>query len=434
MEQKISSERFKKQSMRTIVSIIVLMMCNFGYSQVYTEKQSRHRFAQLNLGLDVQSSFGGSTKYLDAFGNTQSLNLTSSFSPRFLIGGTHFWGHADFYIGIPLFSTTLKKDNQEITAFRGVETVLKFYPLRIEHNKVRPYIGTSLAPFYFEQKNNNFQYSSGPELTNTSFPLLGGLTFNSKNRLVEIGLAWNYQNQQDYYISRSQMEKINTPPLYATFSYRYMLETTLGAEKNWESGRTKEVTDILAEKGRLNGFYVGAGISSAFWLKKSDYNQKNRPYINQSGISIMPDFTLGYYWHKPDLNLAIGYRGYSTSTDSYGASQQLRRQSLLLETTKFLFDYHGFVPFVGPAISFEKLSFIEDFEGNRTQDKQKEKFGYGLTFGWDIRPNRIQTWILRTNLRWFPNLSLEAEPGSNISFDNLEFNFIQLIIYPSRML
>lgn len=434
MEQKISSERFKKQSMRTIVSIIVLMMCNFGYSQVYTEKQSRHRFAQLNLGLDVQSSFGGSTKYLDAFGNTQSLNLTNSFSPRFLIGGTHFWGHADFYIGIPLFSTTLKKDNQEITAFRGVETVLKFYPLRIEHNKVRPYIGTSLAPFYFEQKNNNFQYSSGPELTNTSFPLLGGLTFNSKNRLVEIGLAWNYQNQQDYYISRSQMEKINTPPLYATFSYRYMLETTLGAEKNWESGRTKEVTDILAEKGRLNGFYVGAGISSAFWLKKSDYNQKNRPYINQSGISIMPDFTLGYYWHKPDLNLAIGYRGYSTSTDSYGASQQLRRQSLLLETTKFLFDYHGFVPFVGPAISFEKLSFIEDFEGNRTQDKQKEKFGYGLTFGWDIRPNRIQTWILRTNLRWFPNLSLEAEPGSNISFDNLEFNFIQLIIYPSRML
>lgn len=434
MEQKISSESFKKQSMRTIVSIIVLMMCNFGYSQVYTEKQSRHRFAQLNLGLDVQSSFGGSTKYLDAFGNTQSLNLTNSFSPRFLIGGTHFWGHADFYIGIPLFSTTLKKDNQEITAFRGVETVLKFYPLRIEHNKVRPYIGTSLAPFYFEQKNNNFQYSSGPELTNTSFPLLGGLTFNSKNHLVEIGLAWNYQNQQDYYISRSQMEKINTPPLYATFSYRYMLETTLGAEKNWESGRTKEVTDILAEKGRLNGFYVGAGISSAFWLKKSDYNQKNRPYINQSGISIMPDFTLGYYWHKPDLNLAIGYRGYSTSTDSYGASQQLRRQSLLLEATKFLFDYHGFVPFVGPAISFEKLSFIEDFEGNRTQDKQKEKFGYGLTFGWDIRPNRIQTWILRTNLRWFPNLSLEAEPGSNISFDNLEFNFIQLIIYPSRML
>jgi hypothetical protein len=84
--------------MRTIVSIMVLMAYNFGYSQVYTEKQTRHRFAQLNLGLDVQSSFGGSTKYLDALGNIQSFNLTNSFSPRFLIGGTHFWGHADFYI------------------------------------------------------------------------------------------------------------------------------------------------------------------------------------------------------------------------------------------------------------------------------------------------------------------------------------------------
>src|SRR5690606_18259490 len=102
---------------------------------------------------------------------------------------------------------------------------------------------------------NNFQYPSGPELNHTSFPLLGGLTFNSKNHLIELGIAWNYQNQQDYYISRTQIEKINTPPVYATLSYRYMLETTLSAEKNWESGKTKEVTDILAKRGGLNGFY-----------------------------------------------------------------------------------------------------------------------------------------------------------------------------------
>ena len=51
-----------------------------------------------------------------------------------------------------------------------------------------------------------------------------------------------------------------------------MLETTLSAEKNWESGRTKEVTDILAERGRLNGLYLGAGISSAFWLNESSFS------------------------------------------------------------------------------------------------------------------------------------------------------------------
>ena len=420
--------------MRVIVSIFVLMMYNLVYSQVYTEKQTRHRFAQLNLGIDFQSSFGGSTKYIDQEGNTQSLNLNSSYSPRFLIGGTHFWGHADFYIAIPLFSSTLNKNNQEVTALRGVETVFKYYPLRIENNKIRPHIGTSLAPFYFEQRNNNFQYPSGPELNHTSFPLLGGLTFNSKNHLIELGIAWNYQNQQDYYISRTQIEKINTPPVYTTLSYRYMLETTLSAEKNWESGRTKEVTDILAERGGLNGLYLGTGISSAFWLNESRYNKANRPYIDKYSTSIMPDFTLGYYFHKPDINLAIGYRGYGASTKSYGAIQQLNRKSFLFETTKYLFDYHGFVPFVGPSISYENLSFKESFKGQKTFDMDDKKLGYGLTFGWDIRPNRIQSWILRTNLRWYPNLFLEFEPNSKVSFDNLEFNFIQLIIYPNRMI
>lgn len=210
--------------------------------------------------------------------------------------------------------------------------------------------------------------------------------------------------------------------------------TTLSAEKDWESGRSKEVTDILAESGRLNGFYVGAGISSAFWLNQSSYNQSNRPYISKYDNSTMPDFTLGYYFHKPDLNVAIGYRGYGTSTNAYGAIQQLLRKSFLFEATKYLFDYHGFVPFLGPTISYENLSFMEDFEGQMIYDVEDSKLGYGLTFGWDIRPNRIQSWILRTNLRWYPSLFLEVEPNSKVSFDNLEFNFIQLIIYPNRMI
>jgi len=420
--------------MKTGLIILILMMYNLGYSQVYTEKQTRHRFAQFNLGVDFQSSFGGSARYIDQQGNTQSLNLNSNYAPRFLIGGTHFWGHADFYIAIPLFSTSMIKDNQEITAFRGVETVLKYYPLRIEHNKIRPYVGTSLAPFYFEQQNNNFPYPSGPELNNVRFPLMTGLTFNSKNHLIEFGFAWNYQNQQQYYVSRTQTENIKTPPIYATLSYRYMLETTLGAEQDWESGRTKQVTDILAERGRLNGLYGGIGMSSAFWLNESRYNKKSRPYVSKYDISIMPDFTIGYYLHNLDLNMAIGYRGYGATTDTYGVIQELNRRSILFEITKYLFDYHGFVPFVGPAISYERLSFMETFEGQKTFDIGEQKFGYGITFGWDIRPNRIQSWILRTNLRWYPNLFLEVEPSSQISFNNLEFNFIQLIIYPNRLI
>ena len=98
-----------------------------------------------------------------------------------------------------------------------------------------------------------------------------------------------------------------------------------------------------------------------------------------------------------------------------------------------MFDYHGFVPFIGPAISYETLTFEESFEGATTYNIAENKLGYGLTFGWDIRPNRIQSWILRTNLRWYPNLSVAVTSDSEVSFDNLEFNFIQLIIYPNRI-
>lgn len=419
---------------RYLAIIALLVTARAIAAQVYTEQQTRHRFAQLNFGLDLQASFGGTTKYLDAQGSIRSLDLTQSFSPRLLIGGTHFWGHADFYIGIPVYARTFQKENQEITALRGVETVFKYYPFRIEYGKIRPYIGVSLAPFYFEQKNNNLDFPNGPELNYTNFPLLGGLTFNSKQHLLELGLAWNYNNQQDYYLSRHQMARIATPPVYATFGYRYLLETTLSAESSWASGRTEVITRALAERGRLDGLYLGVGISSAFWLKTSSYNTNRRPYIGTYSTSIMPDFTLGYYLHQPDLNMAIGYRSYGASTNAYGAVQQLNRRSMLLEVTKYLFDYHGFVPFVGPAVSYENLSFVEFFERQKTVEVEKDKVAYGLTFGWDIRPNRIQSWILRTNLRWYPNLFLEIEPDSKVSFDNLEFNFIQLIIYPNRMI
>ena len=115
----------------------------------------------------------------------------------------------------------------------------------------------------------------------------------------------------------------------------------------------------------------------------------------------------------------------------YGAAQELQRKSIGLEITKFLFDYHGFVPFAGPILTYESLQFDESFDGNFfTRDVND--FAYGLTFGWDIRPNRIQSWILRTNLRLYPKLELETNSQS-IDFSNLEFNFIQLIIFPERM-
>ncbi|MEZ4905645.1 MAG: hypothetical protein R2822_29725 [Spirosomataceae bacterium] len=102
----------------------------------------------------------------------------------------------------------------------------------------------------------------------------------------------------------------------------------------------------------------------------------------------------------------------------------------MLETYKFLGDYHGFVPYIGPTLSYENLTF-KDTDGSNIQPFQAQKVALGVIFGWDIRISRAETWLLRTNLRYTPNLHLEAE-GKKVMFDQMEFNFIQFVWFAGR--
>lgn len=402
-------------------------------AQIYTEKQSRHRFAQMTLGADFQTSFGGSTQFLTKDNEVENLNFSPTGSPRILIGGTHFWGHADFQLSIPLTGNSVAASNQNILAYTGVETSFKYFPWRIENNKIRPYIGTAVTPYTYKQDNENLQAGNGPEQGRTAFPLLAGFTLNKKAHLIELGVTWDYRNKQDYFISRTQQTKVNTSPLYAHLSYRFMFDTTIGAEEDWESGRTAKVTKKLGDAGKLNGIFLGAGMSSAWWLSESSYNAQNRPYLSKYFTAIMPDFTVGYYFHKTDFNIGLTHRSYKSTSRAYGTAQVVERKSIGIEATKYLGDYHGFAPFLGPTFTNERLFFREGENGVLNQDLSENKLSYGLTFGWDIRPNRIQWFLLRTNLRWFPNLKLTVDENSSISFDKLEFNFIQFIFFPNRV-
>ncbi|MCI4671501.1 MAG: hypothetical protein MRZ79_25385 [Bacteroidia bacterium] len=418
--------------LKVIILSGILFSISMVNAQVYVEKQTRHRFAQLNLGVDYQTNFGGSTQFIDPNGELERLDLGSLHRPRFLIGGTHFWGHADIFIGIPLLRPRFKRMGQEISYLSGVETVFKYYPWRIENNKIRPFLGVSIAPFYYEQRNSNLENGNGPELNHTSLPFTGGITFNRKSSLLELGLTWNYGNEQRYYISKTDEINIKTPPLYLNFSYRIMLETTGSAERSWESGEAEKLTQKLAKEKKLDNFFIGGGLSSSFWIGNSSYNLQNRRYLERYSTSIMPDLSIGYYFNNADLNITGSFRPYSSSTSAYGTFQIVRRRSVGLEVTKYLFDYNGFVPFVGPLASYDRLFFGESLEGNTTHFIWENKIGYGLAFGWDIRPNRLQKWILRTSLRWYPDLSIQIRERQEISFNNIEFNFIQLIIYPGR--
>ena len=121
-----------------------------------------------------------------------------------------------------------------------------------------------------------------------------------------------------------------------------------------------------------------------------------------------------------------------SNLSGYGDYQKLTRRSVSLELFKFVGDYHGFAPFVGLSASLEKLQVLELIL-SEVHEHESEGVHPGIVFGWDIRPNDIQSWYLRTNLRWYPTLELDTHAESRIDFSQLEFNFIQLVIFPNRL-
>jgi hypothetical protein len=413
----------------------LLLLCTFGTldAQVYTEKQSRHRFAQLLLGVEQQQHLGGAAQWLDANGLINNGQLDGFRTTRLLIGGTHFWGHADFSIAFPIANNRMSFVDQEVQFTAGVETLLKYYPWRIEHNKIRPYVGTALTQYFYRQLHPNDVSQRGPGESFLTFPVKLGVNYSRGNHLFEVGASYNYAADRFYPITRETEADITLPRFSIGLSYRYMLETSLSAEKDWESGRTQLVTKELAERGKLNGFFLSIGPSSNFWSGNSSYNYNTRPFLSNYSTSILLEYGLGYYWHQPDINLAVTHRRMRSSASAFGVGQSITRRSIGLEATKYLLDFHGFAPFAGPVISWEQLTFRESDEGRLIHDLSDQRLTAGVTFGWDIRPNRVQTFLLRTNLRWYPALKLDISEQQRVDFGGIEFNFIQLVIFPGRL-
>lgn len=407
--------------LRFTLALFLFVSCLSLRGQVYTEKQSRHRFAQLNVGADFEWSPAFDFAPWGRFGSGE---IPSTNNLRLLIGGTHFWGHADFLIAIPLLQPEVQEGASNYSFRREVETQFKYYPWRIQQRKLRPFIGASLTSFTWRV---NRATEFGPKEFMLATPLIAGLNYNRGNWLWEFTYSYQLPSSRSFY---STPEPLVAPGIF-NFSMRYMLETTLSAEKSWESGQAQKAAEVWGEAGKLDGFYLGAGFSSAFWNQGAQDGFFEGLGPNEN--STMPEFSLGYYFYKPDLSLNLAYRSFNAENGIRGYNQFMGRRSIAFEAVKGLFDYHGFVPFIGPFISWEQLSYQSNYASQVLfRNQQEEKLGYGLTFGWDILPNRLQSFILRTNLRWTPNLYLDVD-GARFNYAAVEFNFIQLIVFPERM-
>lgn len=423
--------------LRASLLVTLLLLPAAGLEgQAYVEYgRTRHSFAQFVFGADlVGFPAGGETFTVGADGDAQGVigrgTPRASLFPRLNLAGTHFWGHASFYVSIPLgnlLDAPLAGDG-EVEFNPGVETGARVYPWRLRSGAVRPFVGAAYAQSDFRQSS---VLGTGVEAQKSRIPLQLGLTWQRGSTLYEVGFGRFVNNDLSYHLDRTRTAPVRLPATYFWVGVNRQLDTSIGLAADWRDGTTAERTRRAAEGGALSGWSLAVGPSAAFILGDAPRNDALYPAVGtHRTVSLFPDVGVGYYHYPWDTHLNLAWRSNTSERSAYGQSQRLGRRSLGLEVFRFLFDYEGFAPFVGPVVSREWLTLAEVVDGNALDEIGESRWRLGVIFGWDIRPNDLQGVILRTNLRYTPVGRVGPEGG--VSADQFEFNFIQVVWYPGR--
>jgi hypothetical protein len=422
-----------KFNLLLITSFVIMSNVSFGQTDsTYTSKYINRstKFAWTTFGGDFLMLGSGSTSFSNN-GITQQVDFNPTFIPRLTIGGIHFWGHADFFVSFPLSFLAFQQKSTELKNLeyqQGIETGLKIYPLALKQGKVRPYIGTSFRLLSFKQelKGSNFQYG-GTEFQKMIFPLQGGLSYVSSKYIFNFGLNYQTLSTIHNYITPDNVGEVKFNPI----SFQLGITRYIDADRSMRTPKAVERENlkykILDKEKRLSTWYWGLGPSAGLQMSKSSYLKENYPHLYDNFIGgFMPDITFGRFFNKPDMNVGLSYRTLGSTLQGFDDKINIRRHSIMLESYKNLFNWLGFVPFAGLTASIENLNV------NVNGQKYSEtKPAIGFIFGWDIRVTKTGTSLLRTNLRWTPNLHIAID-NNKMMFDNLEFNFIQWVQFLGR--
>ena len=412
------------------IFLITLFFINNSFAQDYfKEGKNRLNFAKtyFEFGGQYSPSFKG--KQMD--GNSiKTINNSASMVPYLNIGGLHFWGHADFYISIPLTQINFNKnDSAKFQLNQSVVTGARFLPWAYQDKKIRPYVGASWAVVNFKQNENQPLFSKNKLIFDA------GLLYGKGSFMTRLGINYYPKNKWNYPITQTNFQEIQMPNWSCYFGLIYAIETT--RSKNMEKENNKLNSFPLLSKPTKNAikkgdYFIGVGPSTSFMLSPSNYNETNFPYFNKKPISnTYFDIAVGYQFNKAGVVTAISYRNPKFSNEAFGTTQTIKKNSIALEAYKFLTDYSGFTPYLGLNIAYDNIEYSEKTNSINFNQSFK-KINPGLTFGWDILPGKTEQWfVLRTNLRWYPLSKIDIN-GKAFSQNQLEYNVIQAVFYPSR--
>ena len=396
------------------------------YTQKYLTRSTK--FAWTTIGGDVLMLQGGTATALQN-GQTRVSSFGNAFSPRVTIGGIHFWGHADFYVSIPVFTF-----QPGVSGFRdflyqhGTETGLRVYPLRVAEGKVRPFVGISMRPIIYRHQSENIQYTNdAPRFEKIVVPFQAGVTYTTSQYLFSLSMYYTDFNSFDYHLTPGLTGVNEINPLSLNLSMLYHFDSDRKSRDPEGVRKINRQYELLRKEKKLSNWYWGVGLSSAFQMSKSEFIENNHAYLSNDLFGgLMPDITFGRFFNRPDMNVGVSYRSLRSTLKGFDTEINLQRRSYMIETYKNLFNWHGFLPFAGITASIEDLT--ANVNGMRHRDMRPSA---GLIFGWDIRVTKTGSSTLRTNFRWNPNLHLKVD-NERMMFDHLEFNFIQYVHYIGR--
>ena len=417
--------------MKQYFLLVVLSLWNLSQvqAQLYTERKNQHRFAQTYLGLGAQYAPSGG----QLFWNDGQSAFPHMVAPRLTIGGLHFWGHVDFQMNFALSHLTNRQLDPQ-TQFEyssGSDLNVRFYPWAIKFGAIRPYvgIGVNFTTFTLDHEFLGFRGDIYMQTTATA-----GLSFAFKNWQVNAEANWFPFNKKTFYTNHQDAATMVLPPLYVSLGVARYFDVTLREEKGMESGSTLALEEELKADKKLSCFSIGIGASTTFFLSAPKFSTGARASVPRHKSEIHPDLGIGYFFHRANMHVGLSYRWFQSGVESYGVEHLIRRQSLAIEGYKFLLNYKGFVPFVGLTIGLERWAMAE-FIGNEQvgATQRTQMIAPGLIFGWDILASPLETWVLRTNLRYYPFQTITDVEGKQSRVDQFEFNFIQAVFYPQRM-
>ncbi len=370
--------------MKTTLLFILVCLCSLSLqAQVYLKEQNQHRFAQTHVGLHYRYQPEGGKLFWQGPDGLESGTFPAFGIPQISIGGLHFWGHLNFVMHFDL-----------------------------------PVSGAQdIAP------NTKIQRQQ-----------FADLSFGSRNWQATLKATYFLSPEKDFYVDSRTPVSLELPPWQLSLGLSHYFDTTLREEPGMKDGSTYTLEEQLQSTGKLNSLSVGIGASSGIFLRRPAFEDFVRQSLPEHKTVLHLDLGLGYLFHRPGVHVGVAYRDYDSRVGSFGYQQILRRQSVALEGFKFLLDYNGFVPFLGLSLSYDRWA-MGDFEGSIQVGEVARTEGIqpGLIFGWDILPSPLETWVLRTNLRYYPKLEINSVTGGKARVDQLEFNFIQMVFYPQRM-